>query len=319
MARLKSLFLEWRFVLTRLWRFLNIYFLKPNDAVNDTITASLLSNFEWSGNFLEIGSGDGMFSYVMHGGKFPIEFDRYRMTDFQKTDIYDNHQKSILLTSKKLSGPIIEVAVDAKRAHVEKIREIKFAKNAVQCAYEKLPFGDKHFDKIFIYTPHGLRDFNDLMNEAVRVLSPCGSMFILVYDSAFRRAFLCKWLSKKLTGKLSDYFKFLDNNRYEELTGMSKSRVEWKNHFVSRGLSIEQCFSGLNHFGWMLYDIQTRPMLKHLIIFFSILPKGLRVSVKFLWMIILFPYILTCFCFTSNFKSYHSQKNCYVAYHLKKL
>lgn len=318
MARLKNLSLGWRFALPRLWHFLNIYFLKPNDAVNDTITASLLTNFDWSGNFLEIGSGDGMFSYVMHGGEFPIEFDRYRMTNLNKPDIYDIHQKSILVTSKKLFSPIIEVAVDAKRAHVEKIREINFAKNAVQCAYEKLPFCDKHFDKLFIYTPHGLKDFDDMMDEAVRVLTPGGSMFILVYDSAFQRAFLCKWLSKKMTGRLSEYFKVLDNKRYEELTSMSKSRVEWENHFFSRGLSIENCFSGLNHVGWMLYDIQTRPILRQLIIFFSKMPKRLRTIAKLLWMIIVFPYVFTCFYLTSNFKPYHCKENCYVAYHLKK-
>lgn len=318
MAQLKNLFLGRQFALTRLWRFLNIYFLKPNDAVNDTITASLLTDFDWSGNVLEIGSGDGMFSYVMHGGGFPINFDRYRMTDLKKADIYDVHQKSILTTSKKLFSPIIEVAIDAKRAHVDKIREINFAKNVVQCAYEKLPFGDNHFDKLFVYTPHGLEDFDDLMDEATRVLMPGGSLFILVYDSAFQRAFLCKWLSKKLPGKLSDYFKLLDNNRYEELTGMSKSRVEWESDFFSRGLSIEKCLSGLNHFGWMLYDIQTRPLLRPLIKFFSKMPMGLRTMTKLIWMLIMFPYVVTCFYLTSNFKPYHSKENCYVAYHLKK-
>ena len=32
------------FVVTRLWRYLNIYFLKPFDAVNDTITSYLIYN-----------------------------------------------------------------------------------------------------------------------------------------------------------------------------------------------------------------------------------------------------------------------------------
>ena len=65
------------FTVSRLWNYLNIYFLKPFDAVNDTLTATLIRKFNWNIPYLEIGSGDGVFSYVMHGGKFPVWFDRY--------------------------------------------------------------------------------------------------------------------------------------------------------------------------------------------------------------------------------------------------
>ena len=53
------------FSLIRLWNYLNIYFLKPIDAVNDTITSDLLLKFNWEKKYLEIGSGDGMFSYIL--------------------------------------------------------------------------------------------------------------------------------------------------------------------------------------------------------------------------------------------------------------
>ena len=38
------------FSLIRLWNYLNIYFLKPIDAVNDTITSDLLLKFNWEKN-----------------------------------------------------------------------------------------------------------------------------------------------------------------------------------------------------------------------------------------------------------------------------
>ena len=68
---------KFSFVCSRLWRFNNLYFLKPNDAINDTLTASLLIDFDWSGEIIEIGSGDGVFNYVLHGGYFPLKYDRY--------------------------------------------------------------------------------------------------------------------------------------------------------------------------------------------------------------------------------------------------
>ena len=54
------------FILSRLWRYLNIYFLKPFDAVNDTLTSYLIYKVhKLKNNYLELGSGDGMFSFIM--------------------------------------------------------------------------------------------------------------------------------------------------------------------------------------------------------------------------------------------------------------
>ena len=85
------------FSLIRLWRYLNIYFLKPFDAVNDTITSDLLLKLHWSDNYMEIGSGDGMFSYIMHGNSFPIWFDRYLNVDLKRKNIFQS-KKTIITT-----------------------------------------------------------------------------------------------------------------------------------------------------------------------------------------------------------------------------
>ena len=47
----------------------------------------LLLKFAWKNNYVEVGSGDGMFSYIMHGNSFPIWFDRYLNTDLDKKNI----------------------------------------------------------------------------------------------------------------------------------------------------------------------------------------------------------------------------------------
>ena len=84
------------FLCSRLWRFNNLYFLKPNDAINDTLTASLLINFDWSGNIVEIGSGDGVFSYILHGGYFSLAYDRYSQVNLNKNDNLSKREKEVL-------------------------------------------------------------------------------------------------------------------------------------------------------------------------------------------------------------------------------
>ena len=109
------------FVVTRLWRYLNIYFLKPFDAVNDTVTSYLIYNkHSLKNNYFEIGSGDGMFSFIMCGGKFPIKFDRYLDVNLSQRDIFDTHKKKYLfkLDVKKKLGriyPLMQKKIMSKK------------------------------------------------------------------------------------------------------------------------------------------------------------------------------------------------------------
>ena len=167
------------FILTRLWQYLSLYFLKPFDAINDTLTSSILYNLNWDCNIVELGSGDGEFSYVMHGGKFPLWYDRYLDTDLSKKDIFDTHTNGQINGLTKLSYPNIILSIDAKESHIKKIQEIGFSKNAKQSLYENLPLSSESVEKIFYYTPHGIKDHDVAINESLRILKKKGKMWCL--------------------------------------------------------------------------------------------------------------------------------------------
>lgn len=309
-----------KFILTRLWRYLNLYFLKPFDAVNDTLTSSLIHRLNWDGEVVELGSGDGEFSYVMHGGKFPLWYDRYLDTDLSKTDIFDTHIDGQLNIKKELKYPNLILAIDAKENHVKKIKEIRFAKDSIVSAYESLPLEDKSIDKIFYYTPHGLNDHNLAIDEAVRVLSPNGKMLILLYDSVFKESFLCKKYSLSIKNKaLSDYFHKLDNGRFDEITNLSKTKEEWLNYFEEKNLKCLESHSGLSVTAWKFYDIQTRPILKPLIKFFNIFPNSIRTILKLVWMISIYPFLIIFYILFANDIIKFGKKNCYFSFELEKI
>ena len=307
------------FVLSRLWRYHSLYFLKPHDAVNDTLTASLLHRLDWSGPVIEIGSGDGVFSYVMHGGVFPLWFDRYLLTDLSKQDIYDIHKGNVPPSTVSLHSPDVTLAIDAKESHVRKIKEIGFADHCVVSAYEALPLASASVAKIFYYTPHGLRDHEVAICEAARVLVHRGTMLILLYDRKFKPSFLCHRLAQCRPGMLGRYFSRLDNGRFDEITNLSRSHEEWKVFFLRHGFKIEAHHSGLSTFAWKAYDIQTRPFLKPLIRFFGMLPGRARTLVKFLWMVACYPYLVVFYLLFSNEYFRIDKKNCYVAYQVRKI
>lgn len=309
---------HWSFIISRLWNYLSLYFLKPFDAINDTLTASLISRLNWSGEFVEIGSGDGVFSYVMHGGAFPLWFDRYLITDLTRKDIYDTHKQNVLPVTRQIKSPVILKAIDAKQSHIEKIKEIGFAREVIFSPYENLPLDDQSVDAIFYYTPHGLKNHDLAIHEANRILKPGGRMLILLYDSTFKKSFLCHRLSRFLPGFLGQYFEHLDNGRYKEITSLSNSPQGWRNFFASHGFSIEKDHTGLSSFAWKVYDIQTRPFFKIMIRIFNLMPMPLRSFFKLVWMLFWFPMLVVFYILFSNEFIKISKIDCYFAYELKK-
>ncbi len=222
------------FIATRLWRYLNIYFLKPFDAVNDTLTSYLIfEKIKIKNNFLEIGSGDGMFSFIMCGGKFSIKFDRYLDIDLKKDDIFDTHKKLIKFNYnfKKMIRP--SISVDAKLNHIKKIRQIGFSKKIYHTSYEKLPFKNNSINYIFFYTAHGMKSLDKSVSSAYKILKKKGNLVILVFDNYVKNHFICHNLKKKEFFQkffksliMADLKKFL-NIQKALLTGriFSKKRV----------------------------------------------------------------------------------------------
>ncbi|MBF0479364.1 MAG: methyltransferase domain-containing protein [Candidatus Omnitrophica bacterium] len=311
---------NYSFVMKRLWQYLNLYYLKPFDAVNDTLTASLLTSFNWDGDVVELGSGDGEFTYIMHGGSFPLWFDRYLMVDMGNKDIFDTHKADVVRPERKLNYPRIRLAVDAKESHVQKIKEIGFAEEAQVAAYEQLPIADHSVEKIFYYTPHGLQDHDAALREASRILKPGGRMLILRYSEYVKTAFVCYVLSRKMKSRFwAEYFKKLDNGRHDEISSMARSEKEWIALFAGMGLRILREERGLSPLAWNIYDIQTRPLLKGLIRFFNLWPRGVRTILKFFWMVCWYPVIFIFYILFSNRIIGLERKSCYSAFEIVKL
>ena len=309
------------FSFIRLWNYLNIYFLKPFDAVNDTITSDLLLKLKWQKDYLEIGSGDGMFSYVMHGNSFPIWFDRYLNVNLKSKNIFKiknkNHLKFPKFKKRKFKiHP--KLSIDARPHHVGFIKKIKFSKSARYSKYENLNVPKNSQDLIFFYTPHGLKSYSVALKEATECLKKNGKLLVLLFLDNVNENFISYKLQKKLNGKFKTFFKIMDNGRYHETNKISKKFNSWNKLFEKNKLIISNYYTGLSPIAWRIYDIQTRPFLKVLIIFFSSFPLFLRTFFKFLWMISFFPFLCLTYIFCSNISPHYLNKNCYIVFELKK-
>lgn len=294
-------------VLSLLWRFLSMYWLKPFDAVNDAANAWSLRQFPWEPPILEIGGGDGVFSFIMHGGAFAFGDDRYDQADPRREgDIFDVYRSGQLLTVQRPAVLRYEVGVDLKWSHLLKAGETHLYHNRVLSWPEPLPFASRSFKTVFLYFPHGLielgkrLDYRRVLDEVHRVLVPGGTLVMTAVNYGIRRFFVCHPLrltfERRGWRRLAAYFAKLDAGRYEELTGLGLSRTGWEALLDNHGFSLVGAWTQVRPFAWRLYDMQTRPMLRSLIHWNLLMRRlGLKQVAKALWISCWLPVVIVVY------------------------
>ncbi len=278
-------------------RYFQLYWLKPFDAVNDAANAWALSQFEWVEPILEVGGGDGVFSFILHGGEFFLSEDRYRHGDLRLNDIYDVYRSDRPLRIKHRIGRRYEVGADLKLSHLQKSEETGLYQRLLSIKPEALPLGPGSFKTVFLYTFHGLTDYRRCLKEIRRVIRPDGTLLMIAFNQVVSRQFICyplhKWFERLGWKGLSAYFLKLDNGRYEELTGFSRSFSEWKRLLEEADFQLTKAYNQVSPLAWRVYDLQTRPLLRPLIRFSEFLERlHLKTPVKALWVYLFLPLLV---------------------------
>jgi len=237
-------------------RYLQVYWLKPFDAVNDAANAWALRQFPWEEPILEVGGGDGVFSFVMHDGEFIATDDRYDQSDPSRPgDIFDVYREGFYLTIKRHASRLYEAGVDLKWSHLLKGRETKLYRLVVLSPPEPLPFAAESFKTVFLYFPHGIH--------------PEGSLLMTAVNRDISDHFVCYPLYRFFEGKgwprLSEYFKRLDAGRHDEITGFGRTAEEWTKLLQVSGFNLVDTWTQVSPIAWSVYDFQTRPLLRPLI------------------------------------------------------
>lgn len=282
-------------VLSLLRRYLQVYWLKPFDAVNDAANAWALRQFAWEPPILEIGSGDGVFSFIMHDGEFVLSDDRYDQSDPDRPgDMFDVYHKGRSLTIKRCASRSYEAGVDLKWSHVLKCKETQLYRKLVVSWPEPLPFAAASFKTVFLYFPHGLVEHGQVLNyertlkEIRRVLRPDGTLLMTAVNRIVSHHFVCyplhRFFERRGWRQLSEYFKKLDTGRYAEISGFGRAAEEWGKLLQEAGFKLGNIWTQVTPLAWRVCDFQTRPLLRPLIRSSRFLKRvRLKRTVKVAW------------------------------------
>lgn len=251
-------------------RYMKMYWLKPLVAVNDAANSWALKQFRWERPILEIGAGDGVFSFIMHGGEYRMLDDRYDQAEPGKPgDMFDVYPEDTRFLIRRRAQLIYDCTVDFKWSHVRKCQDTELYRLVVAGPPAPLPFANASFRTVFLYFPHGLvevgqrLDYPLVLEEIRRVLRPDGVLLMTAINEVISDHFVCYPLHRLFERcgwkRLSAYFQRLDARRFEELGGLGHSLEDWRKLLANAGFRLEEGWSQVRPFAWRLYDIQTRP------------------------------------------------------------
>lgn len=174
-----------------LTNFLNAYWLRPETALWRTLDVVAMRDFKFASPSLDMGAGDGTFSFLRAGGEFDNRFDVFLDVDnldsyFDNVDVYDSWHGDRNITVTKKAEYQIDYALDHKMSLMKKAERLGFYKNFVEAdANKRLPFPDGSFRSVFSNMIYWLDDPKHAFEEIHRVLTDEGVCCVMLPDTHF--------------------------------------------------------------------------------------------------------------------------------------
>ena len=297
---------------------LSIYWLRPETALWRQCDIIAMKNFKFISPSIEIGSGDGLFSFIRSGGNVNIKYDVFSSTSnidkfFKNVDVYDHYNKktpSSYFTNPKYK---IDIGFDHKKSLLLKSKPVGIYKDLKKGDANKiLPFESESFQSLFSNIIYWLREPNFAISEISRVLAPNGKACLMLPDESFLE---CSFYNNYYLKKKDKNFKFLnliDRGRFSSNIKHAKSQKKWEKLFRDNNLRVFDHNKHLSKEIVYAWDIGFRP-------FFPMLKKmsdNLKISskekVKKEWISNLFNYAKPLIELEKNNLSSRKTFHCYV-------
>lgn len=296
---------------------LEYFWLRPETAVWRALDYSALSEVELRSPSLDLGCGDGAFSFMRAGGRYKLHYDFSSQTSgldkfFCNKDIY-NHFDARGVRDVVATPPAykIEVGFDHKRALLNKAELTGlYGQTVLGDANETLPFESGSFATVYSNILYWLENYPYTLQEIARVLKPNGRCIIQVPSQQFRSFSFYQNLFVQTGEPKWEWLKLLDRGRSENIKNC-KSQEQWSSEFAKAGLQTERCVAYLSGLVIQAWDIGLRPISPILTEMANALDTEKRMEIKKKWVANLLP-MLTPLC------DYTSEENGFYLFILRK-
>lgn len=275
---------------------LNVHWLRPESALWDAIASAVVSEVPLASPSLDLGAGNGLFSFITAGGEFAPEYDWYHNADphgfWEGSDIYDTF----------VSGPRpewiirrpryqMDCAVDCKPNLLRQADALDFYRETVLAdANQRLPFADGVFATVFSNILCWLEPAEAALREIRRLLRPGGRALLCLPDPRF-----FEWcVSYRWRERDSDLLKLLNRGR-SNIIQWVLPYPEFRRLAETVGFSVAWHTTYLSQLTLKVWDIGLRPLSPVLIKMTRALKETDRLSLKAEWISSLRPFLTELF------------------------
>lgn len=295
--------------------FLNFYWVRPETAIWRSLDAIILKKFKFSNPMLDIGCGDGSFSFTNLEGEISHSFDSYKNMNntkgfFDGKDIHDQFvgEKPRITKKPKMN---IDIGIDWKESLLKKAKDLKFYNKVIQHdANTPLPFENEQFQTIFSNTFYWLNDIEHIFKEAKRICTNSGKIIICVPDEKFKQSLIyTNYLKKNQT-----WAKMLDRGISSNIKHCY-SEKKWEEIFSKFELKVENHVNYLSENLIKFWSIGLRPYSPYIIDMANKLKPEERLKIKKRIIKEITPLIQS---YIEYELSLINKKNCFHAYVLTK-
>ncbi len=277
---------------TVLHEFLNAYWLRPESALWRSLDVVSMEQFDMNSPSLDLGCGDGTFSFIRAGGRLSSSFDVFLYVNnlnrfFENEDVYDSFSANENRDFEVIEKPQyqIDVGLDHKENLIKKAKKLELYKQFITAdANKDLPFADNTFNSVFSNIIYWLDDPKHAFGEIYRVLRNGGKACVMLPNRTFLDAsfYYSHYINRNKPDTLS-FLELIDRGRTSDNIKTVKSRVEWEKIIIESGFSIKQCVPHLSKTLMQMWDIGLRPIFPFLREMIDYIPREKLLQLKKKW------------------------------------
>ena len=219
-------------------RFLNCYWLRPENAFWMVLRSRVLAPFAFASQSIDISCGDGVFMFLHAGGAFDLSFDVFtsvgRLDEVRDghADMFDHIDERYRPAIAAQARWAIDVGTDCKQALLDKASRLGVYRRLLRHDNnDPLPFSDGAFATVYSNSVYWVANIDPFLREIRRITAPGGRVLLQVKLDSISRYTLagCR-------GILGDrWLDIIGRGRIESWPSLA-GRATWEKRFAAAGL-----------------------------------------------------------------------------------
>lgn len=278
-------------------QFMNLYWLRPETALWRTLDCMALQGIEFTPPIIDVGCGDGLFSFTRGGGMLSPEYDMFTQVEnldsfFDKVDIYNHFDESVVdpVVQKKTTYQI-DLGLDHKEALLKKAVLLGCYNQVKVCDVNNpLPIENSRYRTVFCNILYWLENYKNALNEFHRILADDGKVVLFVPNDTFKDYCIYQRLYVKTGDPQWAWLNLIDRGRSENIK-LCQSKKQWLSDFDVAGFKVVNHRQYLSKTVVEAWDIGLRPISPLLIEMSNKLLLKDRLSIKKKWIAHFIPLI----------------------------